>query len=295
MIVRKKTSVRKKKENNRIYSKLPLRNFRNTAIVAPLADLTGILFYRHINYELAVVGYVNVNKNKPLIVFDDYRISSPWYIDETLLQSSVRVAKIKMSRERSKSVHHRRGFRPTSTSTYVIFNQLRIIHPRFRPKSRTSVLEPSQNFLSSKSFFKSLRSLDHVEDERSDATDRLVAFVGLRMQQPPRGETWVGSTRNIYYVMQVLPGEWLLILVTLQNIFFLIMFEHIKCYWFIFNKNQGDWPISFAPPTANPLYALIGCWILPSPFDDSYSEPRKDQESIILLCVNVNCYEMWLF
>ncbi|KAL2725894.1 protein artichoke [Vespula maculifrons] len=35
-------------------------------------------------------------------------------------------------------------------STYLIFNQLQIIHPQFRPKSRSSVLEPSQNFLSSK-------------------------------------------------------------------------------------------------------------------------------------------------
>ncbi|KAL2743444.1 hypothetical protein V1477_008933 [Vespula maculifrons] len=34
-------------------------------------------------------------------------------------------------------------------STYLIFNQLQIIHPQFRPKSRSSVLEPSQNFLSS--------------------------------------------------------------------------------------------------------------------------------------------------
>ncbi|KAL2715653.1 LOW QUALITY PROTEIN: hypothetical protein V1478_015351 [Vespula squamosa] len=42
-----------------------------------------------------------------------------------------------------------KGSRPTSTSTYLIFNQLRIIHPQFRPKSRSSVLEPSQNFLSS--------------------------------------------------------------------------------------------------------------------------------------------------
>ncbi|KAL2723260.1 hypothetical protein V1477_019111, partial [Vespula maculifrons] len=33
-------------------------------------------------------------------------------------------------------------------STYLIFNQLQIIHPQFRPKSRSSVLEPSQNFLS---------------------------------------------------------------------------------------------------------------------------------------------------
>ncbi|KAL2737490.1 hypothetical protein V1477_012446, partial [Vespula maculifrons] len=36
-------------------------------------------------------------------------------------------------------------------------------------------------------------------------------FVGLQMQQPPRGETWVGSTCDISksYCMQVLPGEWL--------------------------------------------------------------------------------------
>ncbi|KAL2744715.1 LOW QUALITY PROTEIN: uncharacterized protein V1477_007257 [Vespula maculifrons] len=40
------------------------------------------------------------------------------------------------------------GSRPTSMSTYLIFNQLRIVHPQFRPKSRSSVLEPSQNFLS---------------------------------------------------------------------------------------------------------------------------------------------------
>ncbi|KAL2724615.1 neurotrimin-like isoform X2 [Vespula maculifrons] len=46
------------------------------------------------------------------------------------------------------SVHHRRGSQPTSMSTYLIFNQLQIIHPQFRPKSRSSVLEPSQNFLS---------------------------------------------------------------------------------------------------------------------------------------------------
>ncbi|KAL2734106.1 LOW QUALITY PROTEIN: hypothetical protein V1478_003804 [Vespula squamosa] len=37
---------------------------------------------------------------------------------------------------------------PPTISTYLIFNQLRIIHPQFRPKSRSSVLEPSQNFLS---------------------------------------------------------------------------------------------------------------------------------------------------
>ncbi|KAL2719053.1 neurotrimin-like isoform X2 [Vespula squamosa] len=37
---------------------------------------------------------------------------------------------------------------PPTISTYLIFNQLRIIHPQFRPKSRTSVLEPPQNILS---------------------------------------------------------------------------------------------------------------------------------------------------
>ncbi|KAL2744473.1 hypothetical protein V1477_007015 [Vespula maculifrons] len=47
-----------------------------------------------------------------------------------------------------KSVHHGRGSRPTSMSTYLMFNQLQIVHPQFRPKSRSSVLEPSQNFLS---------------------------------------------------------------------------------------------------------------------------------------------------
>ncbi|KAL2742946.1 LOW QUALITY PROTEIN: hypothetical protein V1477_008435 [Vespula maculifrons] len=41
-------------------------------------------------------------------------------------------------------------------STYLIFNQLRIIHPQFRPKSRSSVLEPSQNFLSINDGFSSL-------------------------------------------------------------------------------------------------------------------------------------------
>ncbi|KAL2718890.1 protein artichoke [Vespula squamosa] len=38
---------------------------------------------------------------------------------------------------------------PPTISTYLIFNQLRIIHPQFRPKSRSSVLEPPQNILSS--------------------------------------------------------------------------------------------------------------------------------------------------
>ncbi|KAL2718365.1 LOW QUALITY PROTEIN: hypothetical protein V1478_012241 [Vespula squamosa] len=37
---------------------------------------------------------------------------------------------------------------PPTLSIYLIFNQLRIIHPQFRPKSRTSVLEPPQNILS---------------------------------------------------------------------------------------------------------------------------------------------------
>ncbi|KAL2718527.1 protein artichoke [Vespula squamosa] len=37
---------------------------------------------------------------------------------------------------------------PPTISTYLIFNQLRIVHPQFRPKSRSSVLEPSQNILS---------------------------------------------------------------------------------------------------------------------------------------------------
>ncbi|KAL2714819.1 neurotrimin-like isoform X2, partial [Vespula squamosa] len=107
---------------------------------------------------------------------------------EAMMQSSVCIAKIKISRiaqtvfikdsrvSRSKfseralinnfreleSVHHRKGSRPTSMSTYLIFNHLRIIHPQFRPKSRTSVLEPSQNFLS-------IPPITRVEDEKSES------------------------------------------------------------------------------------------------------------------------------
>ncbi|KAL2742576.1 neurotrimin-like isoform X2 [Vespula maculifrons] len=49
-------------------------------------------------------------------------------------------------------------------STYLIFNQLRIIHPQFRPKSRSSVLEPSQNFLSNQAivFLFKRKSLNRV-------------------------------------------------------------------------------------------------------------------------------------
>ncbi|KAL2729543.1 neurotrimin-like isoform X2 [Vespula squamosa] len=43
-------------------------------------------------------------------------------------------------------MHQYRRSQPTM-STYLIFNHLRIIHPQFRSKSRTSILEPSQNFL----------------------------------------------------------------------------------------------------------------------------------------------------
>ncbi|KAL2738817.1 neurotrimin-like isoform X2 [Vespula squamosa] len=92
-----------------------------------------------------------------------------------IVQSSTKILNSRLSRinfsDRSlinnyrelKSVHHRRGFRPTSMSTYLMFNQLRIIHPQFRPKSRTSVLEPSQNFLSIPPV------LNHAEDERSES------------------------------------------------------------------------------------------------------------------------------
>ncbi|KAL2739502.1 hypothetical protein V1477_010891 [Vespula maculifrons] len=49
--------------------------------------------------------------------------------------------------------------------------------------------------------------------------------MGLQMQQPPRGETWVGGTCNISKSnsMQVLPGEWLHILIYFQNLINLIL------------------------------------------------------------------------
>ncbi|KAL2726579.1 neurotrimin-like isoform X2 [Vespula squamosa] len=122
-------------------------------------------------------------------------------------------------------------------STYLIFNHLRIIHPQFRPKSRTSVLEPSQNFLSNTTGRVSrclkltvwmvelsvsgvsptsswLRSLKHPMRKG-------ISLVGPQMQLPPRGGTWVGNTCNIlkYSIMQVLPGEWLHISIKFQNLF----------------------------------------------------------------------------
>ncbi|KAL2721888.1 neurotrimin-like isoform X2 [Vespula maculifrons] len=50
--------------------------------------------------------------------------------------------------ENFENIYLHEGSQPTSMSTYLIFNQLQIIHPQFRPKSRSSVLEPPQNFLS---------------------------------------------------------------------------------------------------------------------------------------------------
>ncbi|KAF7388874.1 hypothetical protein HZH66_010011 [Vespula vulgaris] len=47
-------------------------------------------------------------------------------------------------------------------------------------------------------------------------------LVGLQMQQPPRGETWVGSTYDISKSKfgQVLPGEWLRVSLRFQNLVF---------------------------------------------------------------------------
>ncbi|KAL2749819.1 hypothetical protein V1477_001890, partial [Vespula maculifrons] len=74
------------------------------------------------------------------VLIKDSRVSRNKFSDRSLINNYREL----------ESVHHRRGFQPTSMSTYLIFNQLQIIHPQFRPKSRSSVLEPSQNFLSSK-------------------------------------------------------------------------------------------------------------------------------------------------
>ncbi|KAL2726931.1 neurotrimin-like isoform X2 [Vespula squamosa] len=52
-------------------------------------------------------------------------------------------------------------------STYLIFNQLHIVHPQFRPKSRTCVLEPPQNFLSSEKV--SIESLLLIEKSRVES------------------------------------------------------------------------------------------------------------------------------
>ncbi|KAL2745948.1 protein artichoke, partial [Vespula maculifrons] len=71
------------------------------------------------------------------VLIKDSRVSRNKFSDRSLINNYREL----------ESVHHRRGSQPTSMSTYLIFNQLQIIHPQFRPKSRSSVLEPSQNFL----------------------------------------------------------------------------------------------------------------------------------------------------
>ncbi|KAL2721679.1 neurotrimin-like isoform X2, partial [Vespula maculifrons] len=103
----------------------------------------------------------------------------------------------------NESVHHRRGFRrSTSMSIYLIFNQLHIIHPQFRPKSRTSVLEPSQNFLSivvrarskeeticprgpHKSWLKraTIRLLSYFRRNSDDVTFRLPSHIARRTRK----------------------------------------------------------------------------------------------------------------
>ncbi|KAL2751140.1 hypothetical protein V1477_000298 [Vespula maculifrons] len=48
----------------------------------------------------------------------------------------------------------------TATSTFLIFNDLRISFPQFRLKSWRNILEPSQNFLNSK--IKRILPLDNI-------------------------------------------------------------------------------------------------------------------------------------
>ncbi|KAL2744419.1 LOW QUALITY PROTEIN: neurotrimin-like isoform X2 [Vespula maculifrons] len=95
--------------------------------------------FLRLNFVLAVFGYLN-------FVLALRVTSTQTNLSLTLIViiSLVQLC-IPTSEDRNPD---RIGFQPTSMSTYLIFNQLRIIHPQFRPKSRSSVLEPSQNFLS---------------------------------------------------------------------------------------------------------------------------------------------------
>ncbi|KAL2732468.1 neurotrimin-like isoform X2 [Vespula maculifrons] len=95
-------------------------------------------------------------------------------------------------------------------STYLIFNQLQIIHPQFRPKSRSSVLEPSQNFLSNTTgrvsrclkptvwtVEQSVSGVLYISSLlRSPKLPKRkgISPVGPKVQQPPRGGTWVDDT-----------------------------------------------------------------------------------------------------
>ncbi|KAL2726643.1 neurotrimin-like isoform X2 [Vespula squamosa] len=76
-------------------------------------------------------------------------------------------------------------------STYLIFNHLRVIHPQFRPKSRTNVLEPSQNFLSNQDivFF-----LKHMIEGPIVEGPIIVGFL--------YGSLWNFSAYNLYYMQR---------------------------------------------------------------------------------------------
>ncbi|KAL2741270.1 neurotrimin-like isoform X2 [Vespula maculifrons] len=78
-------------------------------------------------------------------------------------------------------------------STYLIFNQLRIIHPQFRPKSRSSVLEPSQNFLSSL-IWSYVRSISFLARLRIRGTKQRRDYMSKR---PPQNVAQEGNYNTI--------------------------------------------------------------------------------------------------
>ncbi|KAL2728502.1 neurotrimin-like isoform X2 [Vespula squamosa] len=94
-----------------------------------------------LNFVLAVFSTCDVNIIGPSIDFDSYYLSLNF-----VLAVFVKFCIGGLWLLARTSVYHRKASQPTSM-TYLIFNQLQIIHPQFRSKSRTSVLEPSQNFL----------------------------------------------------------------------------------------------------------------------------------------------------
>ncbi|KAL2750808.1 LOW QUALITY PROTEIN: hypothetical protein V1477_000911 [Vespula maculifrons] len=91
-------------------------------------------------------------------------------------------------------------------STYLIFNQLQIIHPQFRPKSRSSVLEPSQNFLSSK-HDRSCLEMSEADGVDSGAICKR-GFIHLQFAEKPEApeaERHLGSR-----ILEVFVSPWVL-------------------------------------------------------------------------------------
>ncbi|KAL2741249.1 neurotrimin-like isoform X2 [Vespula maculifrons] len=122
------------------------------------------------NLNFAVISYCNVNKFRLLTDLDGYWISILLDFDETLLQCYNII---------------KRGSQPTAMATYLIFNHLRIIHPQFRSKPQSSVLEPSNN-----------KERVLIKNKQKDIRD--VSIFGLQARLKDKVFAFQGTKQKLY-------------------------------------------------------------------------------------------------